>query len=67
MTTVINRAGARSANDGRWRLRGYRITCKFRNGAVVTIPTIAANSSQAIYHLDCLFEGQATGYTVRAL
>lgn len=60
----------RPSNDStfaRRLLRGFNVTCWFKNGAEVVIPTVALNSSQAIQHLEEQFPGQVRGYTVRTL
>lgn len=59
----------RPSNDSHFlpRLRGFSITCRFINGAVVTFPAIAQNSSLAIQHLDEQFAEQIKGYTVKSL
>lgn len=59
----------RPANDHffRPRLRGFSITCRFNNGAQMTISTIAPNSSMAIERLDRHFADQINGYTVKRL
>jgi hypothetical protein len=67
MTRVITQAPPRPANDSRWRLRGFAITCRFRNGAALTLTAIAPNSSMAICNCERMFEGYTTGYTVRSL
>lgn len=59
----------RPANDRFFhpRLRGFLITCRFNNGAQITISSIAPNSSLAIERLDRHFADQINGYTVKRL
>jgi hypothetical protein len=59
----------RPSNDSTFvkPLRGFNITCRFKNGAEVTIPTVAVNSSLAIQHLDEHFPDQVNGFTVSYL
>ena len=59
----------RPSNDSHFlpRLRGFSITCRFKNGSVVTMPAIALHSSQAIQHIDEQFPEQIKGYKVKAL
>lgn len=60
---------SRPSNDTNYMkpLRGFDITCRFRNGTEVTITTIAVNSSTAIQQLDDQFENEVDGYTVSTL